>query len=77
MDVVPITAFVISALTGVVPAGVHVVGASLTAPAVILTDPYLRRVAQRTAAAATAAAAAERPAVKATDGTTSPVAAAR
>lgn len=77
MDVVPITAFVISALTGVVPAGMQVVGASLTAPALIFNNLYLRRVAQRTAAAAAAKAATAKPAVTATDGKTSPVAASR
>ncbi|MGW1912953.1 DMT family transporter [Streptomyces sp. NPDC002076] len=81
MDVVPITAFVISALTGVVPAGMQVAGASLTALALIFNNLYLRRVAQRTAAAAAAKAAAAKPAVTATvtatDGKTSPVAASR
>lgn len=77
MDVVPITAFVISALTGVVPACMQVVGASLTALALIFNNLYLRRVAQRTAAAAAAKAAAAKPAVTATDGKTSPVAASR
>ncbi|MGW4344982.1 DMT family transporter [Streptomyces sp. NPDC004690] len=59
MDVVPITAFVISALTGVIPAGMQIVGASLTALALVLNNLYLRRVAQRTAAAQAAQAAAK------------------
>jgi hypothetical protein len=77
MDVVPSTAFVISALTGVIPAGMQVVGASPTAPALVFNTLYLRRVAQRTAAAAAARAATEKPAVAATEGKTSPVAASR
>ncbi|MFE9068642.1 hypothetical protein [Streptomyces violaceusniger] len=44
MDVVPITAFVTSALTGVISAGVQIAGASLTA---------LALGAKRTAAART------------------------
>lgn len=77
IDVVPITAFVISALTGVITAGMQVVGASPTAPALVFNNLYLRRVAQRTAAAAAARAATEKPAVAATEGKTSPVAASR
>ncbi|WP_406490589.1 DMT family transporter [Streptomyces sp. NBC_01604] len=42
MDVVPITAFVISALSGVIPAGMQIVGASLTALALIFNNLYLR-----------------------------------
>lgn len=56
MDVVPITAFVISALTGVVPAGMQIVGASLTAAALVFNNLYLRRVAAKAAAAAPAPA---------------------
>lgn len=41
MDVVPITAFIISALTGVIPAGMQVAGASLTALALVLNNLYL------------------------------------
>jgi drug/metabolite transporter (DMT)-like permease len=51
MDVVPVTAFVISALTGVVPAGMQFVGAALTALALVFNNLYLRRIAKRTAAA--------------------------
>jgi drug/metabolite transporter (DMT)-like permease len=50
MDVVPVTAFVISALTGVIPASMQIVGASLTALALILNNLYLRRVSKRVAA---------------------------
>ncbi|MZD04732.1 EamA family transporter [Streptomyces sp. SID5785] len=62
MDVVPVTAFIISALTGVIPAGMQVVGAALTALALVLNNVYLRRVAARKAAAEAAAkAAADKP----------------
>jgi drug/metabolite transporter (DMT)-like permease len=54
MDVVPITAFTISALTGVIPAGMQIVGAAFTASALVLNNLYLRR----RAAAATPAPAA-------------------
>lgn len=63
MDVVPITAFIISALTGVIPAGMQVAGASLTALALVLNNLYLRKVTKRTAAEAAAKAAAEKQAV--------------
>ncbi|MGW7817459.1 hypothetical protein ACWGLF_04840 [Streptomyces puniciscabiei] len=52
-------------------------GAGPTAPALISGNLCLRRSAQHTATAAAAKVAAERPAVKATDGKTSPTAAAR
>jgi drug/metabolite transporter (DMT)-like permease len=42
MDVVPLTAFIISSLEGVVPAGAQLWGASLTALALILNNLYLR-----------------------------------
>lgn len=77
MDVVPSTAFVISAPTGVIPAGMQVVGASQTALALLFDNLYLRRVAQRTMAAAAARTATEKPAVAVTEGKTSPVAASR
>lgn len=51
MDVVPITAFVVSALTGVVPAGVQIAGGVLTALALVFNNIYLRRVAARAAEA--------------------------
>ncbi|MEV8097641.1 DMT family transporter [Kitasatospora sp. NPDC085879] len=59
MDVVPITAFTISALTGVIPAGMQVVGALFTASALVLNNLYLRRraAAQAPAPAAPVAAA--------------------
>ncbi|HEU0187004.1 MAG TPA: DMT family transporter, partial [Gallionellaceae bacterium] len=43
MDVVPVTAFTISTLNGVVPAQAQVLGASMTATALILNNLYQRR----------------------------------
>lgn len=43
MDVVPVTAFIISALTGIVPHPVQVYGAVVTATALILNNLYQRR----------------------------------
>jgi drug/metabolite transporter (DMT)-like permease len=48
MDVVPITAFVVSALTGVVPMPAQIAGAMLTAVALVMNNVYLRRRALRT-----------------------------
>ena len=42
MDVVPLTAFVISALQGNVPVGIQIVGAGMTCSALILNNWYLR-----------------------------------
>ncbi|MGL5861965.1 MAG: DMT family transporter [Phycicoccus sp.] len=42
MDVVPVTAFVVSTVTGVVPAPMQVVGAAVTAAALVLNNMYLR-----------------------------------
>ncbi|WP_431824502.1 DMT family transporter [Burkholderia sp. F1] len=47
MDIVPITAFVVSAFTGVVPNHAQVAGVALTGAALILNNLYLRRRAQR------------------------------
>ncbi|MDH6578723.1 DMT family transporter [Kitasatospora sp. MAP5-34] len=58
MDVVPVTAFTISALTGVIPAAMQIVGALFTASALVLNNLYLRRRAAAAAQAAPAAAAA-------------------
>jgi drug/metabolite transporter (DMT)-like permease len=49
MDVVPITAFVVSALTGVVPVPAQIAGAALTAVALVMNNVYLRRRALRMA----------------------------
>ncbi|AKJ12272.1 hypothetical protein ABB07_20240 [Streptomyces incarnatus] len=68
---------VVSATPGAVPAGTRVAGASPTAPAPTAGNLCRRRSAQHTATAAAANVAAERPAVKVTDGKTSPAAAAR
>lgn len=43
MDVVPVTAFVISALTGVVPQNGQIFGASMTAMALIMNNIFQRR----------------------------------
>jgi len=42
MDVVPITAFAVSAATGVLPASAQIVGAAITASALVLNNVYLR-----------------------------------
>lgn len=47
MDVVPVTTFIVSALTGVVPTGAQVFGAAMTASALILNNLYLRQRARR------------------------------
>ncbi|AOI61666.1 DMT family transporter [Burkholderia diffusa] len=52
MDVVPITAFTVSALTGVMPGGAQVLGAAMTASALVLNNLYLRRRSQRMAVSA-------------------------
>jgi hypothetical protein len=54
MDVVPITAFLVSALTGVVPMPAQITGATLTATALIMNNVYLRRRSLRAAQSATA-----------------------
>ncbi len=43
MDVVPITAFVISALQGIIPTEAQLVGAGMTGAALILNNLYMRR----------------------------------
>jgi hypothetical protein len=55
MDVVPITAFTVSAIQGIRPGPVQIVGASITAVALILNNIYLRhRMAPAPVAAAPA-----------------------
>ena len=54
MDVVPITAFAVSALIGVVPHIAQVMGASLTAAALLMNNVYLRHRAVRAMASAAA-----------------------
>ncbi|RXV68006.1 DMT family transporter [Burkholderia stabilis] len=51
MDIVPITAFIVSAFTGVVPNRAQIAGAALTGVALILNNLYLRRRARRLAPA--------------------------
>ncbi len=48
MDVVPITAFIVSALEGIVPAGAQIAGACITGTALVLNNIYLRRRTRRT-----------------------------
>lgn len=43
MDIVPLTAFIVSSLTGLVPAGAQIAGACITAIALILNNLYQRR----------------------------------
>lgn len=43
MDVVPITAFIVSSLQGIVPSEGQIIGASITGTALILNNLYLRR----------------------------------
>ncbi|WP_245965009.1 DMT family transporter [Trinickia dinghuensis] len=52
MDVVPITAFIVSALIGVVPNTAQVAGASLTAAALLMNNAYLRQRSRRAVAPA-------------------------
>lgn len=46
MDVVPVTAFVVSALSGVVPTYIQIIGAAITAIALILNNLNQRKFAQ-------------------------------
>ena len=50
MDVVPITAFAVSSLTGVIPTQFQIVGACITGAALIMNNLYLRFHAQRSRA---------------------------
>jgi drug/metabolite transporter (DMT)-like permease len=43
MDVVPLTAFVISAMSGIAPRPIEIVGACITGSALILNNLYMRR----------------------------------
>ena len=56
MDVVPITAFSVSALTGVIPNHVQVFGACVTATALVLNNLYQRQRMNRVAVPKTKAA---------------------
>jgi len=46
MDVVPVTAFIVSALNGVVPSTVQLVGAAITATALVLNNLNMRKLSQ-------------------------------
>ncbi|TCL03122.1 DMT family transporter [Sodalis ligni] len=46
MDVVPVTAFIVSALNGVVPSKVQLVGAAITATALVLNNLNMRKLTQ-------------------------------
>ncbi|KHN49372.1 DMT family transporter [Pectobacterium fontis] len=50
MDIVPVTAFVVSALNGVVPTHVQIVGATITAAALVLNNLCQRKLSLQTAA---------------------------
>ena len=50
MDVLPVTTFVVSSLTGIVPGRMQIVGACMTGTALILNNLYLRRRARRLSA---------------------------
>ncbi|RQS65693.1 EamA family transporter [Burkholderia sp. Bp8963] len=58
MDIVPITAFIVSAMTGVVPNHAQIAGAALTGAALILNNLYLRQRGKRIAKAARTASSA-------------------
>jgi drug/metabolite transporter (DMT)-like permease len=47
MDVVPITAFTVSSIAGVIPTHVQIAGACITGAALVLNNVYLRFRAQR------------------------------
>ncbi|MFT4506013.1 DMT family transporter [Caballeronia sp. 15711] len=51
MDVLPVTTFAVSALTGVLPGRMQIVGACMTGAALILNNVYLRRRARHLQAA--------------------------
>jgi drug/metabolite transporter (DMT)-like permease len=48
MDVLPVTSFIVSSLTGIVPARAQIIGACMTCAALIFNNIYLRQRAQRT-----------------------------
>jgi hypothetical protein len=52
MDVLPAATFVVSAVSGLIPTHMQIAGACMTRSALILNNLYLRRRAQRLAAAA-------------------------
>jgi hypothetical protein len=46
MDILPMTTFTVSALTGVIPTRMQIAGACMTGTALILNNLYLRRRAR-------------------------------
>ncbi|WP_449371637.1 DMT family transporter [Thiomonas sp.] len=64
MDVVPITAFTVSALTGVVPVPMQITGATITAISLLMNNIYQRRRVQKAAVAVTVASPAATPLAK-------------
>jgi len=47
MDVLPVTTFIVSALGGLIPTSMQIIGAGMTGTALILNNLYLRRRALR------------------------------
>ena len=50
IDVLPVTTFVVSAMSGLIPTHMQIAGACMTGVALILNNLYLRRRARRMAA---------------------------
>jgi hypothetical protein len=50
MDVLPVTTFVVSVISGLIPTHMQIAGACMTGSALILNNLYLRQRAQRLAA---------------------------
>jgi len=50
MDVLPVTTFVVSAMSGLIPTHMQITGACMTGAALILNNLYLRRRTRRVAA---------------------------
>jgi hypothetical protein len=47
MDVVPVTAFLVSALNGVLPTNMQMIGAAITATALVLNNLNQRKMARQ------------------------------
>jgi hypothetical protein len=50
MDVLPVTTFAVSAISGLIPAHMQIAGACMTGAALIINNLYLRQRTQRVAA---------------------------
>jgi len=50
MDVLPMTTFVVSAMSGLIPTHMQIAGACMTGAALIFNNLYLRRRTRRVAA---------------------------